>query len=101
MADLAINIIAVDAATDIINKVGQAFQAVGQAISDFVSDAAAAELQQAKLVALLNSTGGAAGMTQEAVNALAMQFRDLAGGSDEAIVAIETIGLRSGAIAAE
>lgn len=78
-----------------------AVEGAAAALTKFVGQAAEAEVQQAGLVALLNSTGGAAGLTQEAVNQLANQFRDLAGGSDEAVVAIEEIGIRSGAVSAQ
>lgn len=59
------------------------------------------EKLQAQLAATIKATGGAAGLTAEDANALAQQFRSLAGGSDDAIIAIETIGLRAGTISAE
>lgn len=56
---------------------------------------------QANLAQVIKSTGGAAGVTAEYANELAGQFKGLAGGSDDAILAIETIGLRAGTVSAE
>ncbi len=42
-----------------------------------------------------------AGFTIDSLNKLAQEFMNLAGGSDDAIMAIEEIGLRSGAISSE
>jgi len=75
-----------------------AFDAVTSAAGDFFKQALDVEGQQARLGALLKSTGDISGMTQAGVNDLALKFRDLAGGSKDAIVSIEEIGLRSGAI---
>src|SRR5262245_58291199 len=77
-----------------------AFNSLREAAGHFFSDALAGEQQQAGLAALIKSTGDASGLTVDKVNELATQFKDLAGGSDEAIVAIEEIGIRSGAISA-
>lgn len=77
-----------------------AFDAVAGAAGNFLKSALDVETQQAGLAAVIKSTGGAAGLTQAAVNGLAQQFKNLVGGSDEAIVSIEEIGLRSGAISA-
>lgn len=66
-----------------------------------LSSAMENEVAQADLAQVLQSTAGAAGLTQEAANDLATQFMDLAGGSDDVILGIETIGLRSGQIAAK
>lgn len=88
---------AVDAAAAAVNAFGGALI---NTLKEMVSSTAAVETQQASLVALLNSTGMAAGMTQAKVNDLAMQFRDLAGGSAEAVVGIEEIALRAGTISA-
>ena len=75
--------------------------ALGAGLAVSLKEAMDAQQVQASLAAVLKSTGGAAGLTQAAANALAMQFRDLAGGSDDAILAIEEIGLRAGSISAE
>lgn len=66
-----------------------------------LSSAMENEIAQADLAQVLESTAGAAGLTQEAANDLATQFMDLAGGSDDVVLGIETIGLRSGQIAAK
>lgn len=59
------------------------------------------EKLQAQLAATIKATGGAAGLTADDANELAQQFKNLAGGSDDAIIAIETIGLRAGTISAD
>lgn len=78
-----------------------AFDAVTSATGEFFKSALDAEQQQAGLAALLKSTGGAAGLTADQVNGLAAKFRDLVGGSDEAVVSIEEVGIRSGSINAQ
>lgn len=78
-----------------------AFNRVKDAAVDFFQQALAGEQQQAGLAALIKSTGDASGLTQQQVNDLANKMKDLAGGSDEAVVAIEEIGIRSGAINAQ
>lgn len=75
--------------------------ALGAGAALSVSEALSAQNAQASLAQVIKSTGGAAGLTQDAANKLAMQFRDLAGGSDEAVLAIEEIGLRAGTISAD
>lgn len=79
----------------------QAFEALTGAMGDLLGQAMDSEKQQAGLAAVIKSTGGAAGLTQDAVNQLAQQFKGLAGGSDEAIVSIEEVGIRSGQINAD
>src|SRR3989304_6329994 len=71
------------------------------AMGDFFGSALEAEQGQARLAQVIKSTGGAAGLTQDAANDLAQQFMNLAGGSDDAILAIEEMGLRMGTISAE
>ncbi len=78
-----------------------AFNKLKDAAAGFFQDALAGEQQQAGLAALIKSTGDASGLPQQQVNDLANKMKDLAGGSDEAVVAIEEIGIRSGAIAAD
>lgn len=75
-----------------------AFNGLKNAVGDFFQQALAAEQQQAGLAAVLKSTNYQAGLTQATVNDLAQKFKNLAGGSDEAVVAIEEIGIRSGSI---
>lgn len=74
--------------------------ALGVGLAFSINEALDAQKTQASLAQVLKSTAGQAGLTQEAANALAQQFKDLAGGSDDAIIALETIGLRAGTIAA-
>ena len=122
-ADLDMNLNAIDNATSVIGNVTGAlgglgslaagavaaglaaaaagFAALGAGMVVSVSAAIDNEKIQAQLAQTIKSTGGAAGLTAEAANALAQQFTHLAGGSDDAILAIETIGLRAGTISAE
>src|SRR3990167_7325144 len=79
--------IGLGAATAAIGAMG-----VGLAVS--LNEAIDAEKMQAKLAAVIKSTGGAAGITADEANALAMKLRDLAGGSDDAVLAAEAILLR-------
>lgn len=75
--------------------------ALGAGLGVTLAAAMENEKIQAALEQTIKSTGGAAGLTADAANALAEQFKNLAGGSDDAILAIETIGLRAGTISAE
>lgn len=75
--------------------------ALGAGLSFSFAQAIENEQIQAQLAQTIKSTGGAAGLTADAANALAQQFSHLAGGSDDAILAIETIGLRAGTISAD
>lgn len=75
--------------------------ALGAGLKFAIGEALEAEKTQASLAQVIKSTGGAAGLTADAANKLAMQFRDLAGGSDDAVLAIEEIGLRAGTISAD
>jgi len=56
---------------------------------------------QSRLAQVIKSTGGAAGLTAEKANELAKQFMNLAGGSDDAVLAIQEIGLRAGTVSSE
>ena len=56
---------------------------------------------QSRLAQVIKSTGGAAGLTAVKANELAKQFMNLAGGSDDAVLAIQEIGLRAGTVSAE
>src|SRR3972149_5082103 len=80
------------------------FQAAG-AVKDFLQDSVAealdAEKNLSRLSAIITSTGGAAGVTADYAQELAMRFRDLAGGSDDAVLAIVEIGLRAGTVSAD
>lgn len=79
---------------------GAALLAVGAGLAASISAGLQGEQVQSRLAAVLQSTGNAAGLTAAAANDLAAQFAGLAGGSKDAVLAIETIGLRSGAISA-
>jgi len=51
-----------------------------------------------RLEQVIQSTGGAAGVTSAEAQELAQQFKNLAGGSDDVILGIEEIALRAGSI---
>lgn len=59
------------------------------------------EVVSTNLVDALHLVPRAAGFTLDAMNKLAQSFADLAGGSDDLILQIETIGLRAGTVSAE
>jgi hypothetical protein len=75
-----------------------AFGAATKAAGDFWNSALEVEHQQAMLAASLKSTGDASRMTVDSVNYLADKYKDLAGGSDEAVVAIEQVGIQAGSV---
>lgn len=67
--------------------------AVTAALKFSVKEAMEAEKQQAKLTAVLKSTGGAAGLTQESLNNLATELSRMSGIDDELIVSSEAVML--------
>ena len=71
-----------------------AIGAMGAGLAISLNEAIDAEKIQARLAAVIKSTGGVAGITADEANALAMKLRDLAGGSDDAVIAAESILLR-------
>ena len=71
------------------------------ALTASIVEAAEAQKIWTQLEAVIASTGGVAGVTSKYAQELAMQFRDLAGGSDEAVASIIEMGLRMGNITAE
>lgn len=75
--------------------------ALGAGLGISLSAAMDNEKIQASLSQAIKASGGAAGITAEAANQLAQQFTNLAGGSDDAILAIETIGIRAGTISSQ
>ena len=77
------------------------FVALGAATAFSIEQALGNEKIQASLAQAIKASGGAAGITAEAANDLAQQFVGLAGGTDDAILAIETIGIRAGTISAK
>lgn len=89
-----------------LRKIGEAaIQYIGQAISalaDFATGslqyAMEAETSLARVEAVLAAQGDQADMTGQDAADLAMQYRDLAGGSDEAVLGIVDMALRMGNI---
>lgn len=77
----------------------------GSALIDFFGDsfsgALEAEQTIARLGQVIESTGGIAGVTIGEAEALADQFKGLAGGSDDAVLSIIDMGLRMGTISEE
>lgn len=67
--------------------------AVTAALKFAVTEAMEAEKQQAKLAAVLKSTGGAAGLTQASLNNLATELSRMSGIDDELIVSSEAVML--------
>lgn len=92
-------------ATGALRKIGElvvdGVMELGKSLLDFVGDAMEGEKLLARLTSVIQATGGAAGVTVEEAQALATQFKDLAGGSDEAVLAIEEMALRMGTVSAE
>lgn len=58
------------------------------------------EQAMARIEQVIRSTGGAAGLTAEGAQTLADRFAYMAGGTDDAVLAIEEIALRMGTITA-
>lgn len=79
-----------------------AFLAAGKAVGQFASEsfqgATDAESAMARVGSVIKSTGGAAGLTAQDVQDLGSQFANLAGGTDDTVIAIEEMGLRMGNI---
>ena len=79
-----------------------AFLAAGKAVGEFAGEsfqgAMDAESAMARVNSVIQSTGGAAGLTAQDVQALGDQFAHLAGGTDDTVIAIEEMGLRMGNI---
>lgn len=79
--------------------------AAGSAVVDFLGDSFAgaleAEQTMARLGQVIESTGGIAGVTVGEAEALADEFKNLAGGSDDAIISIIDMGLRMGTVSEE
>lgn len=79
--------------------------AAGGAVMDFLGDSFAGALEaeetMARLGQVIESTGGIAGVTVADAEALADEFKNLAGGSDDAVISIIDMGLRMGTISEE
>lgn len=71
---------------------------VVSALGDMVGSAMETEVVLTRIQGVITSTGGAAGMTIADVQALGNQFANLAGGSDDAVLAIQDMALRMGNI---
>lgn len=95
-----------DVITGALMRVGEiaveSLLAAGGAIVDFFSNsfegALEAEQTIARLGQVIESTGGIAGVTVGEAEALADEFKSLAGGSDDAVISIIDMGLRMGTI---
>ena len=79
----------------VMGAVSVAGQALSNTFQDSISEASQLENANARLVAVLNSTADASGLTANSADALAMQFRDLYGGSQQAVIGVEEVGIRS------
>lgn len=98
-----------EVATGALRRIGEiAIDALGSAAGaaiDFFkngfSDALEAEQTMARLSSVIESTGGAAGLTIDRAAELGNEFAHLAGGSDDAVLAIEEMALRMGGISAD
>lgn len=77
------------------------FTALAGAMAFATSAALDNEKIQASLSQAIKASGGAAGITADMANEMAQSFVGLAGGSDDAVLAIETIGIRAGTVSAE
>lgn len=78
------------------NLMSGAFNTATQAVGEFFSGALDAEKGLAKLQNTIRLTGEKANFTEEQALGLADKFKNLAGGSDDAIIAIQEMGLRMG-----
>jgi hypothetical protein len=123
MANVEIVLEAVDRASGVIGSAGRALSGVGDIAGQIakvglaaaaagatalagglafsIAQAMEGEKILARLDSVIKSTGGAAGLTSEAAQALATRFMDLAGGSDDAVLAIQEMALRMGTITAQ
>ena len=81
-----------------IQYLGQAISAMGDFVTGSVGLAMDAETNLARAEAIILAQGDAADMTIGQVEDLSMEYRDLAGGSHEAVVEIEAMALRMGNI---
>jgi len=73
-----------------------AVNSAGKAIGEFWTGALDAEKGLAKFRNTLRLAGETAGLTEDAALDLAEKFKNLAGGSDDAVIAIQEMGLRMG-----
>jgi len=80
--------------TVVVGAAGAAAAALGGLAAIGIREAIQAEEVNARLEAVLAATGGAAGITAQKANELAFAYRDLAGGSDDAVKAAEAVLLR-------
>lgn len=81
-----------------VEAASMAAEALGEFFADSFAGALEAEQTLARLGQVIESTGGIAGVTVQDAEALADEFKNLAGGSDDAIISIIDMGLRMGTI---
>lgn len=97
--------VVIGALLEIGSKAVDALLAAGGAVVDFAKEsfesALDAEQSLTRISTLIEATGGAAGVTLEDAQELATGFMDLAGGSDDAILAIEEMALRMGTVSSD
>ena len=84
-----------------VDALFQAGAAVGQFVTDSFESALQAEQQMTRIENVIRATGGAAGLTAERAAELGVQFQNLAGGTDDTVLAIEEMALRMGNVTAE
>jgi phage-related protein len=84
-----------------VDALGSAAQAAIGFFQDGFASAGEAEQQMVRINTLLKNGGDASGLTSEQVQNLATKFMDLAGGTDDTVLAIEEMGLRMGNISAD
>jgi hypothetical protein len=95
-----------DVITGALMRVGEiaveSLLAAGGALVDFFSDSFAGALEAEQTIArlgqVIESTGGIAGVSVSDAQALADEFKNLSGGSDDAVLSIIDMGLRMGTI---
>jgi len=97
------------AATGVLVRVGEAaagvvaagIGAMGAAMGIALKEAADFEFVMTRVDGLLERTGASMGITREQVLGLAAEYMDLAGGTDDLILEIEEMALRTGVVTRE
>lgn len=84
-----------------INALGAALSTVADFATDSFKGALEAQAGMDALSATMARLGAKAPLTEDAVYALADQFKDLVGGSDDAVIAMANMGLRFDKIGAD
>lgn len=83
------------------NVLTPALESLTGALGDAWDGALEGEQAMARIEQVIRSTGGVAGITAEEAAALGDRFAYLAGGTDDAVLAIVDMGLRMGSISEE